>query len=155
MTTVWVLRSKELDFFGQQVLVTIFPFFNFYNFSNSTNNVGHIEMVFIQKIVLRKKYMYIEKMQLWTIFLPYKKCVTEKKTYVNKGCNLLDPYLLTVLLSIPLNKLPWSIISGVSQYRKKWKGKNSEISPTTYSSTKTQERNQLPWTICLPVNSPK
>ena len=31
-------------------------------------------------------------------------CVTQKRTYVNKGCNLLNPYLLTVLLSIPFNK---------------------------------------------------
>ena len=38
--------------------------------------------------------------------LPYERCVTEKRTYVNKGCNLLSPYVLTVLLSIPFNKLP-------------------------------------------------
>ena len=30
-----------------------------------------------------------------------------KRTNINKGCNLLNPYLLTVLLSIPFNKLPW------------------------------------------------
>ena len=39
--------------------------------------------------------------------LPYKKCVIEKRGYINKGHNLLNPYLLTVLLSIPFNKLPW------------------------------------------------
>ena len=33
-------------------------------------------------------------------------CVTEKRIYVNKGCNLLNSYLLTVLLLIPFNKLP-------------------------------------------------
>ena len=32
---------------------------------------------------------------------------TEKKTYSNKGWNLLEPYHLTVLLSIPFDKLPW------------------------------------------------
>ena len=41
---------------------------------------------------------------------PYKKCVTEKRTYVNKGGNLRDPYLLTVLLSIPFDKLFWSCL---------------------------------------------
>ena len=29
----------------------------------------------------------------------YKKCVTEKRIYVNKGSNLLNPYFLKVLLS--------------------------------------------------------
>ena len=38
--------------------------------------------------------------------LPYKKCDTEKRTYVIKGCNLNSKYLVTVLLSIPFNKLP-------------------------------------------------
>ena len=32
----------------------------------------------------------------------------EKRPYVNKGCNLFNPYLLTVLLSIPFNKLSCS-----------------------------------------------
>ena len=40
--------------------------------------------------------------------ITYKKCVTEKRTYVNKGYILLKPYLLTVLLSIPFYKLPWN-----------------------------------------------
>ena len=31
--------------------------------------------------------------------VPYKKSVIEKRTYVNKGCNLGNPYLLTVWLS--------------------------------------------------------
>ena len=43
-------------------------------------------------------------------FEPYKKCVTEKRTYVNKGANVLNPYLLTVLLSIPFSKLPWCTV---------------------------------------------
>ena len=34
-------------------------------------------------------------------------CVTERRTNVNRGCNLEIPYLLTVLLSISFNKLPW------------------------------------------------
>ena len=33
-------------------------------------------------------------------------CFFEKRTFVNKGCNLQSPYLLTVLLSIFFNKLP-------------------------------------------------
>jgi hypothetical protein len=39
------------------------------------------------------------------ILLPYEKSVPEKRTYVNKGCNLLNP-LLTVLLALPFNDLP-------------------------------------------------
>ena len=33
-------------------------------------------------------------------------CVTEKRKYVNKGCNLVNPYPITVLLKIPFKKLP-------------------------------------------------
>ena len=51
-------------------------------------------------------------------FLPYKKCVTEKKKYVNKECNLLNPYFLTVLLSIQFNKLPWLKLKQMYQRRK-------------------------------------
>ena len=40
--------------------------------------------------------------------LHHRKCVTEKRTYVNKGFNLLNPYHLTVLLSMPFNKLSCS-----------------------------------------------
>ena len=39
-----------------------------------------------------------KKLQFRTILLPCKKCVTEKKLYVNKGCNLLNSYLLTIFL---------------------------------------------------------
>jgi hypothetical protein len=49
------------------------------------------------------KIMY-KKLQFQIILLRYKKWVIDKTTYVNKGCNLIDPYLLTVLLSIPFNK---------------------------------------------------
>ena len=37
---------------------------------------------------------------------PENEDVTEKRTSVYKGWNLLTPYLLTVLSSIPFNKLP-------------------------------------------------
>ena len=37
----------------------------------------------------------------------YLKCDIEKRTYTNKGCNLLDFCILTVMLLIPFNKLPW------------------------------------------------
>ena len=33
-------------------------------------------------------------------------CYCEKKTYVNKECNLLNTYLLMFLLPVPFNKLP-------------------------------------------------
>ena len=41
------------------------------------------------------------------IYKNLQKCVTEKRTYVNKVCNLSNCYVLTVFLSIPFNKLPW------------------------------------------------
>ena len=44
-----------------------------------------------------------KNLQFQTILL---KCVTEKRTYINKGCDLVNPYLQTVLLSIPFNKIP-------------------------------------------------
>ena len=47
-------------------------------------------------------------LQFLTILCPYQLCVTQQKKYVNKGCNLLNPYLLTVFLSIHFNKLPCS-----------------------------------------------
>ena len=47
-------------------------------------------------------------MQLWTILLHFAQCVTVKRKYVNKGCNLVNPsYPITVLLTMPFNKLPW------------------------------------------------
>ena len=46
---------------------------------------------------------------------PYKLCVTEKRTYLNRRCNLEIPYLLTVLLSISFNKLPYLQQSVVAQ----------------------------------------
>ena len=49
--------------------------------------------------------IYLKKLQFWTILLPCNKCVSQKRTYVNKGCTLLNPYVLMVLLSIPFDKL--------------------------------------------------
>ena len=49
-----------------------------------------------------RKY-FLKKLQFRSIYLPYRKCVT---AYVNKGCNLLNPSFLTVLLWIPFDKLP-------------------------------------------------
>jgi hypothetical protein len=63
-------------------------------------------MVFIQKNIFWKKNIH-NNLQSRTIFWPYKKFVTKKRTYVNVGCILLNPYVLRVLLSIPFNKLPW------------------------------------------------
>ena len=46
------------------------------------------------------------KMQFWTILLHFALCVTKRRKYVDKGCNLVNPYPITVLLKIPFNKLP-------------------------------------------------
>ena len=60
--------------------------------------------------------------------------------YGHHSNEFLGVFLLLVGFSLSVI----SIISGVSQYRKQWKGKNIEISPTTYSTTKTQDQHQLP-----------
>ena len=67
-------------------------------FTNKMLAIGfHSEFFFSENL-------YIKPLQLQNIFLPYKKFVTEKRTCVNKECNLLN--LITALLSIPFNKLP-------------------------------------------------
>ena len=45
--------------------------------------------------------------------------VFEKRTYVKKGCNFINPYLLTILMTIPFNKLPWFIPSSTRSNRGK------------------------------------
>ena len=52
------------------------------------------------------KTFYIDKNCNLNILLGYKVYVTEKRTYVNRGCNLKTSHLLMVLLSIPLDKSP-------------------------------------------------
>ena len=37
-----------------------------------------------------------------------------QRAYVNKGCNFQNPFLITVLLSIPCNKLPCVLVEMVS-----------------------------------------
>ena len=54
-------------------------------------------------------------LQFRTIFLPYSLCVTEKRTYVNKGCNLENPYLLMVFSTVP---------SLLTTQRPSWQGQN-------------------------------
>ena len=67
-----------------------------------TNNVRHIRFP-IRSIFLYKSY------NLGPFCFLKKRYVTENRTYVNKVGNLLNPYLLTVLLSISFNKLPLKI----------------------------------------------
>ena len=52
-----------------------------------------------------KKKCILKKCNFKPLWFFYKKCVTEKKTNEIKEGNLLNPYLLTVLLSVPFNKL--------------------------------------------------
>ena len=35
--------------------------------------------------------------------------------YVNKECNLINPYLLTAILSIPINKLSWMLLESATE----------------------------------------
>ena len=63
-------------------------------------------LILFSSFELKKKTNFYKKYNVEPFFLPYKKYFTEKITYVNKGCNLLNPYILTVLLSISFNKLP-------------------------------------------------
>ena len=107
MSTVHVLLdllSRPVTRTWTTVLVSIFLYFNFCNFSTFTSNVFHTWFPF-RKYFL-ENIMYIKTLQFQTILLPLKKCVTEKRTYVNKEYKLLNSYLLTILLSIFFNELP-------------------------------------------------
>jgi len=73
-----VQLSKELDSFEQEVSVTIFFYFNFYK--QCWSYIVSIQKYFFGKNSIRKNFLF------------YKKCVTEKKTYLNKGCNLLKTF---------------------------------------------------------------
>ena len=62
--------------------------------------------VFMEKIFFRKK-IYLKKLQ----FIKSVLLTTEKVTYLCKQRgNILTPYFLNVLLSIPYIKLPWIIL---------------------------------------------
>ena len=63
------------------------------------------DLEFMTKSLL-EKVTFRKKMQFQTILLSCKKYVTKKRTYANKGCNLLNPYFLTCMLSIPFDNLP-------------------------------------------------
>ena len=78
-----------------------------YNMKSSCN-YDTINNLFYQKIAL-----FMILLQFWTILLPYKLCVTEKRTYINKGCNLENPYLLTVFSAVPYllpNNVSWFLV---------------------------------------------
>ena len=67
-------------------------------------------MVSIQKIIVGKNQ--VENCNFKPFCYLIKSVLPRREhKYVNKGCNLLNPYVITVLLSIPFNKLPRSIIS--------------------------------------------
>ena len=79
---------------------------------------------------MEKKNTYTKKLQFWTILFPNKKCVTEKRTYVTKGCNLLNPCVLTFFLSILLNKLPWSDFSSQTSNEGREDSKDKDMKPS-------------------------
>ena len=82
---------------------------------------------------LSKKYFIYDSI---VILFPYKMCATwQNRTFVNKGCILLKPYLLTVLLLIPFNKSCCPNPSGdwlLFQERKndEWTDENSPLQGT-------------------------
>ena len=45
--------------------------------------------------------LFIIILQLWTILFPHKLRVNEKRTHVNKGCNLENPYVIMVFNAVP------------------------------------------------------
>ena len=75
---------------------------NFFLVSTFTNNVGHIIYVygFHSEIFFGKKC--IKNCNFNPFCYPIKSVLLSRK----QGCNLLNSYLLTVLLSIPFDKLP-------------------------------------------------
>ena len=72
--------------------------------------------IYIQKIFSENNL--IKTRQFWTILLCYELRSTEKRTYINKGCNLLNPFLLTFLLPVPLNKLPCLLVLNRTKARR-------------------------------------
>ena len=68
------------------------------------HRVTVIFFIFISTFTNNACQIWIPFRNFWTILFRYKKCITEKRTY---GFKLLNSYLLTVLLSIPLNKTSW------------------------------------------------
>ena len=80
-------------------------FFFISPFKIFTNNFGRVWSPF--------RVFWGEKIQFCFLI----KCNTEKKTLVNKWCNILNTYSITVLLSRPLNKLPWLNLWGIDFVR--------------------------------------
>ena len=83
----------------------------------------HLENIFWKKSC-------IENMKFSTIVLPYKMCVTDKRTYVNRGCNLINSYLLTDMVTIPLDKLPCPSFQNWALFGK---GSGSVLTPLFYT----------------------
>ena len=82
---IQLLESQLMCCLGLLVSVTIFLYSNFYNFSIFTNNVGiPFRKYFLEKIVRKKN------LQFWTISFPYKKCVTEERTFLRKIQNRIN-----------------------------------------------------------------
>ena len=64
-------------------------------------------MVSIQKILFGNNFtLKTASLKNCSFEIGYKKCVSEKRTFVNKACNLLNPYLLMFLLKYPLINYP-------------------------------------------------
>ena len=81
----WLVRSVILDLINCCNI-----FFSLFQLEARTTfyknkNVGHIQFPF------RKYFFEKIRLKFGTILFPYKKCVTEKRKCVNKGCNLLNP----------------------------------------------------------------
>ena len=104
MNTVRVRGTRTKTMPLTTVSLTIFLYLNLKQKNIFANNVGHIW--FHDSEYNFWKNFFFRKLQFRTILLPLKKCVTEKRTYVNKEYKLLNSYLLTILLSIFFNELP-------------------------------------------------
>ena len=77
---------------------------HFFLYFNFTNNVGHIWFSIQKK---NGKIIYRETAISNHFVSLYKVCYLLRREHnVNKECNLLNLYLLTVLSTIPFNELP-------------------------------------------------
>ena len=79
------------------------PYFRMCTLKFGLNSIRTCSVVSIQKICFKKNYVS-RSLKLRAILLPYKKCVTEKRAYLNK---LKLPLFVLVFWSIPFNKLPF------------------------------------------------
>ena len=87
-------------------------------------------MLSIYGFLFRKYFLEKIVQKNWLLNHFVSLCVTEKRTYINKRCNLQNPSYLTVLLSILFNKSPWSDSSSQASNDGREDSKDKDMKPS-------------------------